>query len=78
MESIKAYIYNTESEAQNASNSINNTLGIPVSADAVTQTYTNFQLNNGKYIIRHDEVIESILGLPSDFEYIMEIPLNEL
>jgi hypothetical protein len=76
MESIKAYTYDTELEANNAINSINNILGIPVSSDAVTQSYTNFQLNNGKYIIRHDEIIESVLGLPSDFECIVENPIN--
>ena len=76
MESIKAYTYDTELEANNAINSINNILGIPVSSDAVTKSYTNFQLNNGKYIIRHDEIIESVLGLPSDFEYIVENTIN--
>lgn len=72
---IKAYIYNTELEANNALNLVNNELGIPVSIDAITQTYTDIDFNNGKYIIKHDEVIETILGLPSDFDYITEIPL---
>lgn len=67
---FKAYIYNTELEVQNAINSINSNLGIPKSIDSVTQSYTNFEFNNSKYIIKHDEVIESILGLPSDFDYI--------
>jgi hypothetical protein len=67
---IKTYIYNTESEVQKALDSINFNLGIPISIDSITQTYTNFEFNNGKYIIKHDEVIENILGLPSDFEYI--------
>lgn len=69
---IKAYIYNTELEANNSLSLINNQLGIPVSIDAVTQTYTSIELNNGKYIIKHDEVIETILGLPSDFDYITD------
>jgi hypothetical protein len=77
MQSIKAYIYNTELEVQNALNSINLNLGIPISIDSITQTYTNFEFNNAKYIIRHDEVIEDILGLPSNFEYIEIInPFN--
>ena len=67
---IKAYKYNTQIEAENALNLINSTLGIPISVDSVTQTYTNSEFNNGKYIIKSDEVIESVLGLPSDFDYI--------
>lgn len=77
MQYIKAYIYNTELEVQNALNSINSSLGIPISIDAITQTYTNFDFNNGKYIIKHDEVIEYILGLPSDFEYIKQNTLMQ-
>jgi hypothetical protein len=76
MASIKAYIYNTQGQANTAINSINNILGIPVSVDAVTQTYTDIELNNGKYIIKHDEVIEGVLGLPSDFEYVPPIIEN--
>lgn len=76
MASIKAYIYNTELEANTALNSINFALGIPVSIDAVTQTYTSFEFNNEKYIIKYDEVIETILGLPSDFEYVPPIITN--
>ena len=72
---IKAYVYNSQIEAENAINSINLSLGIPISVDAVTQTYTNFEFNNGKYIIKSDELIEGILGLPSDFDYIQENPL---
>lgn len=67
---IKAHIYNTQIEVEIALNLINSTLGIPISVDAITQTYTSFEFNNGKYIIKSDEVIESILGLPSDFDYI--------
>lgn len=76
MESIKAYIYNTELEVNNALNLINSSLGIPVSVDAVTQTYTNFEFNNSNYIIKHDNVIEGILGVPSDFDYIVENPFQ--
>lgn len=69
---FKAYIYNTEIEVNNALTSINLSLGIPKDVDSITQTYTSFELNNGKYIIKHDEVIETILGLPSDFDYITD------
>ena len=73
MQYIKAHIYNTKIEVETALNLINSSLGIPISVDAVTQTYTNFEFNNGKYIIKNDSVIENILGLPSDFDYINEI-----
>jgi len=75
MASIKAYVYNTEIEVNNALSLINSTLGIPKSIDSVTQTYTVSEFNNSNYIIRHDETIESILGLPSDFDYIIENPI---
>lgn len=67
---IKAHIYNTQIDVENAINLINSTLGIPISVDAITQTYTSFEFNNEKYIIKSDEIIEGILGLPSDFDYI--------
>jgi hypothetical protein len=69
MESIKAYIFQTEIEANEAINQINQELGIPVSPDAITQTYTNYENINGTWLIRHDETIETILGQPIDFEY---------
>lgn len=70
---IKAYIYDTQIEAEKALNLINLTLKIPISVDAITQTYTNFEFNNEKYIIKSDEIIENILGIPSDFNYIYEL-----
>ena len=73
MASIKAYVYNTVQLANIAINEINLSLGIPVSNDAITRTYVNFEFNNNKYIIRHDKTIESILGLPIDFEYIPQV-----
>jgi uncharacterized membrane protein len=73
MELIKAYVYNTELDCQNAIDLINLLMGIPVSIDAITRTYTNFEFNNGKYIIKHDKTIESVLGLPIDFEYIPQV-----
>ena len=73
MASIKAYVYNTEQLANIAIDEINLSLGIPVSNDAITRTYVNFEFNNNKYIIRHDKTIESILGLPIDFEYIQQV-----
>lgn len=75
MASIKAYMYNTQAQANTALNSINLSLGIPKDIDSITQTYTNYEFNNSKYIIRHDETIESILGLPIDFDFIIENPI---
>jgi hypothetical protein len=75
MASIKAYVYNTQEQANTALNSINLSLGIPKNIDSVTQSYTYVMFNNSKYIIKHDEVIESILGLPTDFDYLVENPI---
>jgi len=73
MVSIKAYVYNTEQLVNIAIDEINLSLGIPISIDAITRTYTNFEFNNNKYIIKHDKTIESVLGLPIDFEYILQV-----
>jgi hypothetical protein len=73
MASIKAYVYNTQEQANTALNSINLYLGIPKDMYSVTQSYTVSEFNNSKYVIRHDKIIESILGLPSDFEYVPPI-----
>lgn len=70
---IKAHIYNTQIEVEIALNLINSSLGIPVSVDAITQTYTNFEFNNGKYIIKSDETTISILGASQDFDYFNEL-----
>jgi hypothetical protein len=74
MASIKAYVYNTQEQANTALNSINLYLGIPKDINSITQSYTNYEYNNSKYIIIHEHIIEIILGLPSDFDYIIENP----
>ena len=73
MEYIKAYIYDTEIEANQVLSIINSSLGIPKNIDSITITYTVYEFNNLKYIIKHDKTIESILGQPKDFEYIQEV-----
>jgi hypothetical protein len=73
---FKAYVYATEQEAQFAIEQINTAMGIPVSPDAITQTYTNYENIKGTWLIRHDETIETILGTPIDFEY--EQPTTEI
>lgn len=59
-----AYIFNTEQEAKDAVNTINIYYGIPVSADAVTQTWCDYYEKSGKWIINYDESLFPILGEP--------------
>lgn len=72
---IKGYLFQTEQEAQNAIYQINTILGIPVSEDATTRTYCTFENMDNKIFIRHDETIESVLGLPTQFEVTYTIEL---
>jgi hypothetical protein len=62
MASIKAHIFTTEQEAQQAINLINAGEGIPISPEAVTRTYTEPQENDGRIYIAADEVTEKYLG----------------
>jgi hypothetical protein len=68
MASIKAHLFTTEAEAQQAIDLINQGEGIPVSEDAVTRTYTNYQTVEGIYYIAADEVTEKYLGEATDLE----------
>jgi hypothetical protein len=68
MASIKAHLFTTEAEAQQAIDLINKGEGIPVSEDAVTRTYTNYQTVEYTYYIAADEVTEKYLGEPTDLE----------
>ena len=68
MASIKAHLFTTEAEAQQAIDLINVGEGIPVSEDAVTRTYTNYQTVEDTYYIAADEVTEKYLGKPTDLE----------
>lgn len=62
------YKYNTEEEAQAAVDLINTTLGIPVSPEATTRTWTNYQYDAlGFWYIQADDTIQSILGNPMEF-----------
>lgn len=72
MASIKSHIFTSESEANNAIDLINTGEGIPVSEDAVTRTYTQFQENNGTIFIHADEVTEKYLGASVEIEIIQE------
>jgi hypothetical protein len=69
MEFIKAYTFDTIEQAQEAISKINKYFGIRYSPEAVTQTYTNYELLNDVYIIKHLVEIEPILGQPIEIEY---------
>jgi len=70
---IKGYLFQTEQEAINAIEQINTALGIPISNEATTRTYCEFENTDNKIFIRHDETIESILGTPIEFEIVYNI-----
>ena len=58
------YTFNTEQEAKDAVNTLNIYYGIPVSSDAVTQTWCNYYERSGKWLINYDESMMPILGEP--------------
>jgi hypothetical protein len=58
----KIYIFDTIDEANKAVERINTTLGIPISEEAATRTYTTAQQRDGLIFILHDKYIESVLG----------------
>lgn len=62
------YTYNTEQEVQQAINLINQTLGIPISIDAVTRSYAKYENINNIYFIQYDETIGTILGDPKEVD----------
>lgn len=68
MASIKAHTFNSEQEANNAINLINQGEGIPVSEDAVTRTYCEAIAYENIYYIHADEVTEKYLGQPIEIE----------
>ena len=70
MASIKAHIFVTEQEAQQAIELINQGEGIPVNPEAVTRTYTEAQENEGRIFIISDEVTIKYLGEPIEIEII--------
>lgn len=59
------HLFNTEAEAQQAINVINQTLGIPSVQDATTQTYTKYEIIDNQIFITADDTIISILGEPT-------------
>ena len=70
MQFIKAHIFDTLKQANNAIELINKGEGIPINKTATTRTYTQPQENNGQVYIQADEVTQKYLGTPIDFEII--------
>jgi hypothetical protein len=58
------YTFNTEQEAQDAVNTLNIYYGIPVSPDAVTQTWCDYYEKEDKWFINYDESMIPVLGQP--------------
>jgi len=65
---IKSHIFASGQDAQQAIDLINQGEGIPVSEDAVTRTYTNYQTAEDAYYIAADDVTEKYLGEATDLE----------
>jgi len=64
---IKAHIFETIEQAENAISTINQGEGIPINETATTHTYCNYEENEISSFIRADEVTEKYLGEPIDF-----------
>jgi hypothetical protein len=69
---IKAHTFNSEQEAQQAIDLINQGEGIPVSEDAVTRTYCEAIAYEDIYYIHADDVTEKYLGASVEIEIIHE------
>lgn len=68
MSFIKAHIFKTFKEAQEAIELINKGEGIPINEQATTRTYTQAQENEGNIYISADSVTEKYLGKPIDLK----------
>lgn len=80
MPSINGYKFTTEQAAIDACEKCNTYYGIPVSPDAVTQTWVNYQLAKANvpsfwYIIFNDS-LTPVLGNSSNFEVIFNNPFE--
>lgn len=73
---ITGYKYTTEQEAQDAVQACNTYYGIPVSPDATTRTWVEYQtasLNEPVfYYIQWNNTLDVVLGEPSQFDVIFE------
>jgi hypothetical protein len=59
-------VFNSEDEAQDAINLINQGEGVPINLEAVTRTYTTVKIYEETIYIQADEVTEKYLGIPTD------------
>jgi archaellum component FlaG (FlaF/FlaG flagellin family) len=76
MQFIKAHLFDSLEQAQEAIDVINQGEGIPINKTATTRTYTQPQENNGQVYIQADEVTIKYLSTPINFE-IIETNINE-
>ena len=60
----KGYIFETEDSAKETIDSINAHFGIPLNADVVTTTYTNYEQRDDVWVIRYFPELVDILGKP--------------
>ena len=67
--------FDTPEQAQELIDAINLMLGIPTSEDSITQSYTDFIEENGKFYVEYDneiiifdESIRDILGGPTKLQ----------
>jgi hypothetical protein len=58
----KIYTFDTLEDANKAVERINTNLGVPISDESTTRTYTTAKQRDGLIYISHDETIESVLG----------------
>ena len=65
---IKAHIFDTLEQANNAIEVINQGEGLPIDETATTRTYCNYEENEGTIFIRADEVTTKYLGEPTEIE----------
>jgi hypothetical protein len=70
---IKGYLFDSPEAAQSKIDSINAAKGIPVSPDAITQTFCDYKTEDGKIFIEHSVEIEAFLGVPQTFEVTVNI-----
>jgi hypothetical protein len=78
---ITGYKYTTEQEAQSAVQACNTHYGIPVSPEATTRTWVEYQTASLDepvfYYIRWNNTLNVVLGEPSEFEVTLEPIITE-
>jgi hypothetical protein len=67
---VLGYQFNTEQEAKDAVNALNVYYGIPVTPDAVTQTWCNYGYNGVYWYIVWDDSMNIVLGEPTEINIV--------